>query len=208
VPRIFRKSSGAWGREWEPRAKVGGAWKRVGKVWTKQSGTWKPTFWAPEVGVSCDYGRIQADPYHWFYADIEVKYLGGDPLDGASWSMRMYYQEYQGTHTNSHATNTPSGWQTGAAGGVNIYNGPIYCHDLDAGTGTRTINLYVRVGGMDYDDGGSYAASHGSFMPVVHLYSAQGYYGNHVWHRKGFDNANQLDHFIRGVTSPYNYSLT
>ena len=101
VPRILRKSSGAWDEEWEPRVKVGGSWKRVGKVWTKQSGAWKPVFWAPEVGVSCDYGRLQVDPHHWFYGDIEVKYLGGDPLDGASWSMRMYYQEYQsGTSHN------------------------------------------------------------------------------------------------------------
>ena len=204
VPRIFRKSGGSWEREWEPRVKVSGAWKRTHKAWVKQSGVWKPVFWAPEVGVVCEYGRMYIDPYHWLESWARAKYLGGDPLDGASWSIEMYDSKYQGG--TGDPGNADTGWQTGTAGSTVIHNRTINV-SAEHGGG-RTAYLYFRVGGTVYDDGGTYAASFGSFMPVCHYMSFDGYYGAPIWNRKGFDNADQLYVTVRGVASPFNYSLT
>jgi hypothetical protein len=203
VPRIFRKSGGSWDREWEPRVKVSGAWKRTHKAWVKQNGVWSPVFWAPKVGEWIEYGRMQIDPYHWLKSNAQVKYLGGDPLDGASWSIQMYNSTYQ--EGTSSAGNADTGVQTGTAGSIVIHNRTITVSSND--DGNRTAYLYFRVGGMDYDDGGSYAASFGSFMPVCHYYSPTGDGGDHVWHRAGFDNADQLSTLVR-TPSPFNYSLT
>lgn len=208
VPRVFRKSGGSWEREWEPRVKVSGAWKRTHKAWVKQSGVWKPVFWAPEVGAECEYGSTYIDPLHWLQSSARAKYLGGDPLDGASWSIEMYGTKYQGNSSSPGVGNANTGWQTGTAGSTVIHNRTITVGSGHYG-GEQTAYLYFRVGGTVYDDGGTYAASFGSFMPVCHYMSFNSDSGaDPVWQRFGFDNADQLNVTVRGVASPFNYSLT
>ena len=208
VPRIWNKIGGTWERQWEPSVKVSGSWKQVSKVWTKVSDAWKPVFWAPEIGVACEYGSTYIDPLHWLQSSARAKYLGGDPLDGASWSIEMYDTEYQGASGSGSVGNANTGWQTGTAGSTVIHNRTITVGSGHYG-GEQTAYLYFRVGGTVYDDGGTYAASFGSFMPVCHYMSFNSDSGaDPVWQRLGFDNAGQLNVTVRGVSSPFDYSLT
>ena len=226
--RIWNKISGTWERQWEPHVNVSGSWKRVNKIWTKTGDEWKPVFWAPEVGEELDYGTITVDPHHWYRADCKVKYLGGNPLDAASWSVMSYDTRYQNNSTSAGNTSGVSGgttWVTGTAGNKSIYSYSGSTGGSDAGT----INLNIRVGGMDYDvaDGSAYTrnqsgtqaavtvtgAPAGAFCPVVHLNSVGGAYwgtgSQAAWSRKSYDNDDELQHGpVYATSTPWNYSLT
>lgn len=211
VPRIFNKVGGVWKRQWEPSVNVSGSWKQVSKVWTKVSDAWKPVFWSPEIGEELEYGYARIDPYHWYKVYCKVKYLGGDPLDAASWSVNTYTATYQGTTDNAGTT---GGWVTGTSGQTKIWDFSGSTHGGDTGDRHRTVNVNIRVGGTDYDDGGSKAAPAGSFMPVFHVYApgsdpnGSGA-GVAVWQRIGYDNATELSHGpTYQASTPWGYSLT
>jgi len=211
APRIWNKIGGTWERQWEPSVNVSGSWKQVNKIWTKTGDEWKPVFWAPEIGEEIEYGPTQTSPYHWWKSYFKVKYLGGDPLDAASWSVMSYGTTYQAPSTtgsgNSSGVAGGTAWVTGTAGDTSIWS-----YTGAFGRGTNTIN--IRVGGTDYDDGGSKAAPAGSFMPVVHMYATatdpNGAGGGAAgWARLGYDNATEITHAqIFQASTPWGYSLT
>jgi hypothetical protein len=169
------------------------------------SDAWKPVFWAPEIGEEIEYGYGRIDPHHWWISYFKVKYLGGDPLDAASWSVMSYDTTYQGGNTslgNSSGVAGGTAWVTGTAGDTSIWS-----FTGAFGQGTNTIN--IRVGGTDYDDGGSKAAPAGSFMPVVHMYATDTDTAGAVWQRIGYDNSSEITHgLIYQASTPWGYSLT
>ncbi len=198
APRIWNKIGGTWERQWEPSVNVSGSWKKVNKIWTKTGDEWKPVFWAPEVGEELDYGYLQVQPHYWYKAYCKVKYLGGDPLDAASWQLNIHTTTYNG---NPSSAGNTSGWITGSAGNKSIYT---HYNSTDGG-----FDVDVRVGGMDYDvedySTTVTGAPAGAFCPVYHLSTRS----NNRYARRSYDNRDELDHDnVATASNPWSYSLT